>query len=278
MKFLRYGPAGAERPGLLDADGRIRDLSGIVPDITGRAFAEGLAARVAAIDPATLPLVEGNPRLGPCVGGVGNFIAIGLNYEDHARETNAPIPAEPILFNKAASCIVGPNDDVILPEGSTKTDWEVEIAFLVGRRAWRVPEAEAAGCIAGYFVCNDVSERAFQLERGGQWVKGKACPTFGPIGPWLVTPDEVGDPQDLRLWLEVNGERLQDSTTRNMIFPMTTLLSYASHFMILEPGDIITTGTPPGVGLGMKPERDLRRGDVMRLSVEGLGVQEQRVV
>lgn len=278
MKFLRYGPSGAEKPGLLDADNRIRDLSDVVPDITGQAFADGLTARVAALDPAALPLVEGDPRLGPCVGDVGNFIAIGLNYADHARETNAPIPEEPILFNKARSCIIGPNDDVILPEDALKADWEVEIAFLIGRRAWRVSQDEAAECIAGYFVCNDISERAWQLERGGQWMKGKCAPGFGPIGPWLVTPDEVGDPQDLRLWLEINGKRMQDSTTRNMIFPMTELVSYASQFLALEPGDIITTGTPPGVGLGMQPERYLRPGDVMRLSVERLGIQQQRVL
>jgi len=278
MKFLRYGPPGAEKPGLLDVDGRIRDLSDVVPDITGQAFADGLAARVAALDPAALPLVEGDPRLGPCVGDVGNFIAIGLNYADHARETNAPIPEEPILFNKARSCIIGPNDDVILPEGALKADWEVEIALLIGRRAWRVSQDEASVCIAGYFVCNDISERAWQLERGGQWMKGKCAPGFGPIGPWLVTPDEVGDPQDLRLWLEINGKRMQDSTTRNMIFPMTELVSYASQFLALEPGDIITTGTPPGVGLGMQPERYLRPGDVMRLSVERLGIQQQRVL
>lgn len=278
MKFVRYGEPGGEKPGVLDADGRIRDLSGVVDDITGAAFEAGLMDKVAGLDLSKLPLVEGSPRLGPCVGSVGNFLAIGLNYEDHARETNAPIPEEPIIFNKARSCIVGPNDDVELPEGSTKTDWEVEIAFLIGKRAWRVSRDEAASYIAGYFVCNDVSEREFQLERGGQWVKGKACPTFGPIGPWLVTPDEIPDPQNLRLWLEVNGERLQDSNTSNMIFPFDELVSYLSRFMILEAGDIVTTGTPPGVGLGMNPNRFLKRGDVMRLSVEGLGVQEQKVV
>jgi 2,4-diketo-3-deoxy-L-fuconate hydrolase len=202
----------------------------------------------------------------------------GLNYADHARETDAPIPAEPILFNKAASSIVGPNDDVVLPEDSIKADWEVEIALLIGRRAWRVSQEEAASCIAGYFVCNDISERAWQLERGGQWMKGKCAPSFGPIGPWLVTPDELGDPQDLHLWLELNGERVQDSTTRNMIVPVAELVAYTSHFMALEPGDVITTGTPPGVGLGMKPPRYLRRGDVMRLSVDGLSVQQLRVV
>ncbi len=279
MRLVRYGEAGREKPGMFDAQGRIRDLSAHVGDITGKAFEDGTMARIAALDPAGLPLVAGSPRLGPCVGDVGAFHAIGLNYEDHARETNAPIPEEPILFSKARSCIVGPNDDVVLPEGSEKSDWEVEIAFLIGKRASRVSREAAPAHIAGYFVCNDVSERAYQLERGGgQWAKGKGCPTFGPIGPWLVTPDEIPDPRNLSLWLELNGRRIQNSTTRNMIFPFAELVSHLSHFLVLEAGDIVTTGTPPGVGLGMKPERFLRRGDVMRLSVEGLGVQEQRVV
>lgn len=279
MRFVRYGEAGREKPGMLDGEGRIRDLSAHLRDVTGKAFEDGSIARLAGVDPASLPLVEGNPRLGPCVGEVGAFHAIGLNYEDHARETNAPIPAEPILFSKARSCIVGPNDDVVLPQGSVKSDWEVEIAFLIGRRASNVSREEAAGHIAGYFVCNDVSEREFQIERGGgQWAKGKGCPTFGPIGPWLVTPDDIPEPQNLSLWLELNGERIQNSSTRNMIFPFAELVSHLSRFLILEAGDIVTTGTPPGVGLGMKPERFLKRGDVMRLSVEGLGVQEQRVV
>ena len=208
----------------------------------------------------------------------GNFVAIGLNYADHAEETNAPIPAEPILFSKAPSCIVGPNDDVVLPNGSRKTDWEVELAFVIGKRAQDVPQERAMEHVLGYTICNDVSEREFQLERnGGQWMKGKCCPTFGPIGPWLVTPDEVPDPQQLTLWLEVNGERLQNGSTRTMIFPIAMLVSYISRFLILEPGDLVTTGTPPGVGLGMKPERFLKAGDVMRLGIEGLGVQEQRV-
>jgi len=279
MKFVRYGEPGREKPGMLDAGGRIRDLSGRIADITGQAFEDGSIAALKGVDPNSLPLVEGSPRLGPCVGNVGCFHAIGLNYEDHARETNAPIPAEPILFSKARSCIVGPNDDVVLPEGSVKTDWEVEIAFLIGKRAERVSEADAKNYIAGYFVCNDVSEREYQLQRGGgQWAKGKGCPTFGPIGPWLVTADEIADPQNLSMWLEVNGERVQKGTTRNMIFPFTKLVSDLSRYLILEAGDIVTTGTPPGVGLGMKPQRFLKRGDVMRLSVEGLGVQEQRVV
>lgn len=279
MKFVRYGDKGREKPGILDADGRIRDLSGLIDDITGPAFENGSIARLASVDPASLPIVPGNPRLGPCVGNVGAFHAIGLNYEDHARETNVPIPEQPILFSKARSCIVGPNDDVVLPEGSAKADWEVEIAFLIGKRAWRVSRDQAPAHIAGYFVCNDVSERAYQLEQGGgQWAKGKGCPTFGPIGPWLVTPDEIPDPQNLSLWLDLNGKRIQNSTTRNMIFPFVELVSHLSHYVELEAGDIITTGTPPGVGLGMKPETYLKRGDVMRLSVEGLGVQEQRVI
>lgn len=279
MKLLRHGEAGRERPGMLDAEGNIRDLSGLVPDITGQAFEDGTIARLAGVDPASLPLVPAGTRIGPCVGNVGAFHAIGLNYADHARETNAPIPDSPILFSKARSCIVGPNDDVVLPEGSEKSDWEVEIAFLIGKRAWRVSRDEAPAHIAGYFVCNDVSERAYQLEQGGgQWAKGKGCPTFGPIGPWLVTPDEIADPLNLSLWLDLNGERIQDSSTRNIIFPFDELVSHLSHYVLLEAGDIITTGTPPGVGLGMKPPRYLRRGDVMRLSVEGLGVQEQRVV
>lgn len=279
MKFVRFGEAGHEKPGMLDANGGIRDLSGLIADITGQAFEDGSIARLASVDPSSLPLVPGKPRLGPCVGNVTSFYAIGLNYEDHARESGAPIPERPILFSKARTCISGPNDDVVLPEGSEKSDWEVEIAFLIGKRAWRVSREEAASHIAGYFVCNDVSERAYQLEQGGgQWAKGKGCPTFGPIGPWLVTPDEIPDPQNLTLWLDLNGERIQNSTTRNMIFPCDEIVSHLSQFLILEAGDIITTGTPPGVGLGMKPPKYLKRGDVMRLSVEGLGVQEQRVV
>ncbi|WP_142850404.1 fumarylacetoacetate hydrolase family protein [Telmatospirillum sp. J64-1] len=278
MKLVRFGKQGEERPGILDADGAIRDLSGVVSDITGPAFEAGLFETLSGVDLASLPRVEGQPRLGPCVGGVKNFIAIGLNYVDHAVETNAPIPEEPIIFNKAASCIVGPNDDVVLPKGSEHTDWEVELAFLIGKRTYEVSESEALDHVAGYFICNDVSERRFQLEMGGQWVKGKCSPTFGPIGPYLVTRDEVPDPQSLTLWLDVNGERLQNSTTANMIFPVAHLVSYLSRFMVLEAGDIVTTGTPPGVGLGMKPERYLRKGDVMELSVSGLGVQRQRVV
>lgn len=278
MKFVRFGRAGAEKPGLVDAGGRIRDLSAIVPDITGAALGQGLAERLAGIAVDTLPLVPEGTRLGPCLGNVGNFIAIGLNYADHATETGAAIPKEPILFNKARSCIVGPNDDVVLPPDSVKSDWEVELAFVITKTASYVSEENALSHVGGYFICNDVSEREYQLEREGQWVKGKCCPTFGPIGPWLVTPDEVGDPQDLALWLEVNGERVQDGSTRTMIFPIARLVADLSRYMILEPGDIVTTGTPPGVGLGMKPPRFLKRGDTMRLGIEKLGVQQQRVV
>ena len=278
MKLVRFGEAGQEKPGIIDKEGRIRDLSGVSADITGAALGEGLLGKLRDVDIGALPLAPEGVRLGPCVGDVGNFIAVGLNYADHATETDAAIPKEPILFNKARSCIVGPYDDVVLPPGSVKSDWEVEIAFVISRRASYVSEADALDYVGGYFICNDVSEREYQLEREGQWVKGKCCPTFGPIGPWLVTPEEVGDPQQLSLWLEVNGERLQNASTRTMIFPIRTLISYISHYMILEPGDIITTGTPPGVGLGMKPPRYLSRGDTMRLGVEKLGVQEQKVV
>lgn len=278
MKFVRFGQSGQEKPGIVDDQGKIRDLSGLVADITGDVLDGQLRKSLEGVDIASLPLAPEGSRLGPCVAQVGNFIAVGLNYADHATETNAEIPKEPILFNKARSCIVGPYDDVILPPGSTKSDWEVEIAFVISKRASYISEDEALDHVGGYFICNDVSEREYQLEREGQWVKGKCCPTFGPLGPWLVTPDEVGDPQNLSLWLDVNGERLQNSTTRNMIFPIKTLVSYISQYMILEPGDIVTTGTPPGVGLGMNPLRFLKRGDTMKLGVEKLGVQEQRVV
>jgi 2,4-didehydro-3-deoxy-L-rhamnonate hydrolase len=278
VKLLRYGPPGQEKPGILDREGAIRDLSGVIDDISPQSIKGGLMARLQGIDPARLPRVEAGVRIGPCLSTTGNFLAIGLNYADHAEETNAPIPAEPILFNKAPSCIAGPYDDVILPKGSRKSDWEVELAFVIGKRAQDVPEAQAMDHVLGYTICNDISEREFQLERnGGQWMKGKCCPTFGPIGPWLVTRDEVPDPQQLSLWLEVNGTKLQNGSTRTMIFPIAMLVSYMSRFVILEPGDIVTTGTPPGVGLGMKPERFLKAGDVMRLGVEGLGVQEQKV-
>ncbi len=277
MKFLRFGAAGEEKPGCIGSDGTLRDISGLVADIDPAAIASGALAGIGqdAVDAA--PAVSGEPRIGACMARTGNFIAVGLNYVQHANETNSPIPEEPILFNKASSCICGPNDDVIQPKGSTKLDWEVELAFVMGKRTSYVSEEDALGCVFGYMICNDVSERAFQIERGGQWMKGKCCPTFGPLGPWLVTSDEVGDPQKLRLWLEVNGDRVQDSNTDDMIFSIAKIVSYTSQFMVLEPGDIITTGTPQGVGLGMTPNRFLKPGDTMRLGIEGLGEQEQRV-
>ncbi|CUA85373.1 fumarylacetoacetate hydrolase family protein [Chelatococcus daeguensis] len=277
MKLVRYGNPGAEKPGIVDAEGTIRDISGIVPDLAGKALTRASLARIAAVDPKTLPAVPAGTRLGPCVGNVRNFIAVGLNYADHAAETNSPIPKEPILFNKAPSCIVGPNDDVIVPRGSQKTDWEVELAIVIGEEASYVEEKDALDYVAGYCVCNDVSEREYQIERGGQWAKGKGCPTFGPLGPWLVTTDEIKDVQNLSMWLEVNGERVQDGSTKTMIFSVPFLVSYISQFMKLEPGDVITTGTPPGVGMGMKPPRFLKGGEVVELGIEGLGTQKQQV-
>ncbi|KGE10288.1 2-hydroxyhepta-2,4-diene-1,7-dioate isomerase [Burkholderia gladioli] len=278
MKLLRYGPRGQEKPGLLDRDGRLRDLSSICEDYTPAFFAGGGIERLRGVNPQTLPLVAGEPRIGACIAQPGNFIAIGLNYVQHAIETDAPIPAEPILFNKAPSCLSGPYDPVILPKDSRKCDWEVEIAMVIGKPALYVDEAEALDHVAGYCVCNDVSEREMQLEHGGQWVKGKMFPSFGPLGPWLVTPDEAGDAQDLGLWLELNGRRVQDSSTSDMIFTLARIVSYASRHVLLQPGDVITTGTPPGVGLGMKPEQYLKPGDVMELGVAGLGVQKQTVL
>jgi 2,4-didehydro-3-deoxy-L-rhamnonate hydrolase len=278
MKLVRFGPPGQEKPGLIDAGGQIRDLSGSIPDLAGSALSAESLRRLQGLDPASLPAAPAGSRLGPCVGKVGNFVAVGLNFADHAAETGAPIPPEPILFNKAPSCIVGPNDDVIIPRGSQKTDWEVELAIVIGDRASYVAANESMNYVAGFCVCNDVSEREFQLERGGTWSKGKGCPTFGPLGPWLVTKDEVGDVQNLGMWLEVNGERVQNGSTKTMIFDCAQLVSYISHFMILEPGDVITTGTPPGVGLGFKPPRYLKPGDTMRLGIDKLGEQQQRVV
>lgn len=278
MKLVRYGLAGEERPGLVAPDGSIRDLSGEIADLSGPSLSAATLSALAALDPARLPKAPEGVRLGPCIGDVGHFIAVGLNYADHAAETGAPIPAEPILFSKAPSCIVGPDDDVILPKGSVKTDWEVELAIVIGERASYVAANEALDYVAGYCVCNDVSEREYQMERGGQWMKGKSAPTFGPLGPWLVTKDEVGDVQDLGMFLEVNGERVQTGSTRTMIFSCAQLVSYISHFMALEPGDVITTGTPPGVGLGMKPPRFLKDGDAIRLGIEKLGEQQQRVL
>ncbi len=278
MKLVRHGAPGKERPGMLDADGQIRDLSGICNDFGPAFFAKDGLRALRGLDASGLPIVTKGTRLGPCVAQPGNFIAIGLNYVQHARETNAPIPTDPILFNKAPSCISGPSDPVVLPRNSTKTDWEVELAFVIGKETHYVDEADALDCIAGYFICNDVSEREFQLERSGQWVKGKMAPTFGPLGPWLVTPDEIPDAQNLRLWLDLNGKRIQDSSTSDMIFTIARIIADTSQYVLLQPGDVITTGTPPGVGLGMKPPKFLKAGDVMRLGIDGLGVQEQRVV
>ncbi|MEE9249610.1 MAG: fumarylacetoacetate hydrolase family protein [Alphaproteobacteria bacterium] len=278
MKLLRYGPPGAEKPGLIDKDGTIRDLSAVVPDIAGEILLPDAMARIQGLDPASLPAVEGEPRLGPCVGGVGKFVCIGLNYTDHAKEAGMPIPEEPVLFMKATSAIAGPDDPVAIPRGATKTDWEVELGLVIGKPAKYTDEAQALSHVAGYCVINDVSEREHQLERSGQWVKGKSADGFGPIGPWLVSPDEVPDPQDLHLWLEVNDERRQEGTTATMIFGVAHLVSYVSRFMSLQPGDVISTGTPPGVGHGRKPPVYLKPGDVMRLGIDGLGVQRQELV
>jgi 2-keto-4-pentenoate hydratase/2-oxohepta-3-ene-1,7-dioic acid hydratase in catechol pathway len=278
MKLVRFGSPGQEKPGLVDSSGQVRDLSGHVYDVSGSTLDPDNLARLAAIDPGSLPAVPSGTRLGPCVANVRNFIAIGLNFADHAAETGAPIPAEPIIFNKAPSCIVGPNDDIMLPRGSLKTDWEVELAIVIGRPAYYVGANDALDYVAGYCICNDVSEREYQLERGGTWTKGKGCPTFGPLGPWLVTQDEIPDIQNLGIWLDVNGERMQKGSTKTMIFTARQLVAYVSHFMQLEPGDVITTGTPPGVGLGMKPPRYLKAGDVVSLGIERLGEQRSKVV
>lgn len=278
MKLVRFGEKGREKPGLIDSTGAVRDLSAIIPDLAGEALSPESLKTIAALDPTTLPAAPAGVRLGPCVAKPGNFIAVGLNFADHAEETGNPIPAEPVLFNKAPNCVSGPNDDVITPKGSTKLDWEVEFAFVIGKRARYVEEKDALDHVAGYFVCNDVSERNFQTERGGTWSKGKGAETFGPIGPWLVTPDELGDTSNLAMWLEVNGERVQNGSTKTMIFRVPFLVHYISQFYVLDPGDIITTGTPPGVGLGFKPPRFLKAGDVMRLGIDGLGEQKQTVV
>ncbi len=278
MKLLRYGPAGQEKPGLLDSQGRIRDLSGKTQDLSGEAVSLDAIERLRAIDAGDLPLVEGDPRIGACLATAPNFHAIGLNYTRHAEESNHPIPTEPVLFSKSTSSISGPYDPVIIPKGSQKTDWEVELGIVIGKRAEHVSEAKALSHVAGYCTVNDVSERAYQIEMGGQWVKGKSAPTFGPIGPWLVTADEVPDPQALRLWLSLDGKVVQDSNTSDMIFGVAEIVSYMSRFMALVPGDIISTGTPSGVGLGMKPQRYLKPGEVMELEVEGLGRQRQEAV
>jgi 2-keto-4-pentenoate hydratase/2-oxohepta-3-ene-1,7-dioic acid hydratase in catechol pathway len=277
MKLVRYGEPGHEKPGLMHG-GALRDIGHIVPDLAGEHLGRDALARIRAANPEDLPLVAGAPRIGPCVARPCNFIAVGLNFADHAAETGAPIPKEPILFNKAPNCIVGPYDQVMLPKASEKSDWEVELAIVIGARTAYVNEKEAMDHVAGFCICNDVSERAFQTERGGQWMKGKGCATFGPLGPWLVTPDEIPDVQALDMWLDVNGQRMQTGSTATMIFNVVQIVSYISHFMVLEPGDVITTGTPPGVGLGMKPPVFLKPGDVMTLGIAGLGDQKQNVV
>jgi 2,4-didehydro-3-deoxy-L-rhamnonate hydrolase len=278
MKLLRYGPAGSEKPGILAADGTVRDLSRVLGDIDGKALAPDNLARLKKLEPRDLPAVSGKPRLGPPVAGIGKIVAIGLNYSDHAAETGAKPPTEPIVFAKATTSITGPDDVVVIPRGSEKTDWEVELAVVIGRTARYIAVHDALAHVAGYLICNDVSERAYQLERGGTWDKGKGCDSFAPLGPWLVTSDEIPDPQALDMWLDVNGERMQNGNTRTMIFAVDHLVSYVSHFMTLMPGDVITTGTPPGVGMGKKPPRYLKPGDQVRLGIAGLGEQQQRCV
>ena len=275
MKLLRHGAVGAERPGILAVDGSVRDLTGLVPDIGGVVLSDAGLAMLRGVDPMALPLVAAGTRLGPCVAGTGKFISIGLNYTDHAAESGMVVPPEPVIFMKATSAIVGPNDDVLIPRGSQKTDWEVELAFIIGSPAKYVTPERAMEHVAGYAVGHDVSERAFQLERSGQWTKGKSCDTFGPLGPWLVTRDEVADPQALAMWLTVNGVKKQDGSTRTMVYGVAYLVSYLSQFMTLHPGDVISTGTPPGVGMGMKPPQYLKDGDVVELAISGLGQQRQ---
>ncbi|MEQ1660169.1 MAG: fumarylacetoacetate hydrolase family protein [Hylemonella sp.] len=278
MKLVRYGNPGKEKPGLIDAAGKLRDLSSVVPDIGPAQLTDAVLAKLLKLKTDKLPLVRGKPRMGCPVNGIGKFIAIGLNYSDHAKEAGMPIPKEPIVFTKAISCIQGPDDDVMLPRGSVKGDWEIELGVVIGRKARHVTQKAALDYVAGYCLSNDVSEREFQLERGGQWDKGKGCDTFGPLGPWLVTKDEIENPQRLAMWLDVNGQRMQTGNTRTMIFSVAKIVSHLSEYMTLMPGDVIITGTPPGVGLGMKPQRFLKAGDVMTLGIEGLGTQTQRVV
>ena len=279
MKLVRYGPAGREKPGILDSKGKIRDLSKIVKDIDGAALSPAGLAKIRKAKVDKLPAVKGNPRLGACVARPGNFIAIGLNYSDHAAETGSPIPKEPIIFNKAPTCVCGPNDDTVIPKESTKLDWEVELAIVIGARARYLSKEKAMGVVAGYCLANDVSERQFQTERSGQWCKGKGCETFGPLGPWMVTRDEIKDPQNLDMWTNVNGEKRQRGNTRTMIFGVAHIVWYCSQFFVMEPGDVIVTGTPPGVGLGMKPEpKFLKAGDVVTLGINGLGEQRQKIV
>lgn len=277
MKLLRVGSIGREKPAILDQDGVLRDLSGKITDINGASLSPDSLEMLNALDPTSLPVIEGDPRIGPCVGSVGKFICIGLNYSDHAAESGLPVPEEPVVFMKATSSICGPNDDLTMPPGSEKTDWEVELGVVIGSRAKHVSQADALSHIAGYCVVNDYSERAFQIERGGQWVKGKSYDGFGPIGPWLVTRDEAPDPGAMKLWLDLNGERVQTGDTKNMIFPVAEVVSHLSDFMTLEPGDVITTGTPPGVGLGFKPPKYLKAGDKVTLGIEGLGEQAQTI-
>jgi 2-keto-4-pentenoate hydratase/2-oxohepta-3-ene-1,7-dioic acid hydratase in catechol pathway len=278
MKLVRFGPAGREKPGIIDAEGKVRDLSGVVPDIAGDALSPASLNKLRKVKVDKLPAVRGNPRLGACVGKVGNFIAIGLNYADHAAEAGLPLPKEPVIFNKVTTCICGPNDDTIIPKGSSKLDWEIELGIVIGSRARYLAKKNAMDAVAGYCVANDVSERVFQIERAGQWSKGKSAETFGPLGPWLVTKDEVKDPQRLSMWLTVNGETRQKGSTKTMVFGVAHLVWYCSQFFVLEPGDVIITGTPPGVGLGMKPPQFLKAGDVVRLGIDGLGEQQQKIV
>ena len=279
MKLVRYGAPGAEKPGVLDADGQLRDLSDIVPDINGASLSPAGLAKIAGANPATLPIVRSSPRIGPCIARPLNFVCIGLNYADHAAETGATPPTEPIIFLKSLGAFQGPNDDVVIPKGSTKPDWEVELGIVIGTKAKYVSEADAMNHVAGYCVVNDVSERNFQTERGGTWDKGKGCDTFGPTGPWMVTKDEIPDPQALGMWLDLNGERMQTGSTKTMIFNVVQIVSYVSHFITLHPGDIIATGTPPGVGMGKKPNPIwLKAGDVMTLGIDGLGEQKQNVL
>ncbi len=278
MKLVRYGAVGQEKPGMIDSNGTLRDLSAHVADITGATIGDESIAKLRALDPNSLPAVDGSPRIGACVGDIGKFMCIGLNYADHAAETGADIPEHPILFMKANSAITGPNDDVVMPRGSTKTDWEVELGVVIGKAAKYVSEEDALDYVAGYCLCNDVSERHFQTSLTGQWTKGKSCDTFGPTGPWLVTRDEVEDPQNLDMWLDVNGARMQTGNTKTMIFTVAQVISHLSHLFTLHPGDVISTGTPPGVGMGIKPEPVyLKDGDVMELSIQGLGLQRQNV-
>lgn len=277
MKLVRFGVKGHEKPGLVDASGAIRDLSSHIADVNGAVLSSDSLAKLKALDPATLPAVPPGTRLGSCVARPGNFIAVGLNYADHAAESNMPVPEQPILFNKAPNCVQGPDDVIVIPKGSEKTDWEVELAIVIGKTALYVEEKNALNYVAGFCVCNDISERAFQTERGGQWMKGKGSPTFGPLGPWLVTKDEIKDVQNLDMFLDLNGKRVQNGSTKTMVFGVAHLVAYISQFMQLDPGDVITTGTPPGVGMGMKPPVYLKAGDTMKVGIAGLGEQYQKV-